>query len=162
MPIHRLVGLILAPILIVPVAIISYQQGGRGSKKSKTYSLVRLRSNSLQIPRREIQIHCLVLIFTRVGYLFMRVGCLQVRSSTLRQLSKAYGILAFPSRATTKDSLARHRMIFNAYVAGLPSVTELAAAPAYAPPKSQMVTVWPIETSSDADRLNATRRDKVC
>jgi hypothetical protein len=68
----------------------------------------------------------------------------------------AYGILAFTSRATSDDR-SRYKMICRAYVAGLLHFTEVTA-----PQKSQMVTVWPIETDKEADRINAMRRDRLC
>jgi hypothetical protein len=66
---------------------------------------------------------------------------------------KAYGILAFPTRATPADQ-KRHVMFCNEYEADLPHVSEVPI-----PPSQQMVTVWPLETSDQAERLNRTPRD---
>jgi hypothetical protein len=68
----------------------------------------------------------------------------------------AYGIVAFTSRATT-DDFSRHEMICRAYVAGLPHFSELDL-----PPKSQMVTVWPIDTNNEANQINELPRDGLC
>jgi hypothetical protein len=68
----------------------------------------------------------------------------------------AYGIVAFTSRATS-DDLSRHKMICSAYVTGLLHFTEVRA-----PLKSQMVTVWPMETNKEATRINAVLRDNLC
>ena len=73
----------------------------------------------------------------------------------------AYGIVAFPSRAAGKDDVQRHKMICSSYVAGLPDVTEVQTQ-AHAPIKTQMVTVWPIESNNEADRISAMPRDRAC
>lgn len=68
----------------------------------------------------------------------------------------AYGIVAFPSRATPDDR-DRYIMFCEAYVAVLPHATEVNL-----PPSQQMVTVWPISSDAIADRINRAARDKVC
>jgi len=70
----------------------------------------------------------------------------------------AYGILAFPQRATP-DSRQRHLMICDAYVSALPHSTELKGVPF----SEQMVTVWPIENDELATRIDMyTPRNEVC
>ncbi len=70
----------------------------------------------------------------------------------------AYGILAFPQRATP-DSRQRHLMICDAYVSALPHSTELKGIPL----SEQMVTVWPIENDELAARIDIyTPRNEVC
>jgi hypothetical protein len=68
----------------------------------------------------------------------------------------AYGILAFPSRATSNDR-DRYTMLCEAYVAVLPHAFELAL-----PDTQQMVTVWPVTTNSIASQLNRTPQGDVC
>jgi hypothetical protein len=51
----------------------------------------------------------------------------------------------------------QYQMICNAYVATLLRYNEL-RAPLYA----QMVTVWPVDTINESNRLNASPRDRVC
>lgn len=68
----------------------------------------------------------------------------------------AYGILAFRSRPSPYDR-ARHLMICNAYVTSLPHTFELTIARA-----EQMVTVWPVDSDSDASRLNRAPRNGIC
>ncbi|WP_347267685.1 hypothetical protein [Paracoccus sp. (in: a-proteobacteria)] len=68
----------------------------------------------------------------------------------------AYGILAFPSRATSADR-ARHVMICEAYVATLPAVAELVS-----PRAEQMVTVWPVQTDAEGARLTADPPVDLC
>ncbi len=68
----------------------------------------------------------------------------------------AYGILAFKRRASSFDR-DRHLMICEAYLSALPHTSEVGTAPA-----NQMVTIWPIETDSMADRLNAADRNSAC
>jgi hypothetical protein len=60
----------------------------------------------------------------------------------------AYGIVAFPSRATSSDR-ERHLMICEAYVGSLPHATELAV-----PIEVQMATIWPLDSNSVAADLN--------
>jgi len=73
------------------------------------------------------------------------------------QQFKAYGIVAFTSKAVSYD-FPRHQMICNAYIASLPSYKEISTSI-----NNQMVTVWPIETDSAADRINAMPLDyKLC
>jgi hypothetical protein len=69
---------------------------------------------------------------------------------------KAYGIVAFPDRATA-ENVTRRLMICHAYVSNIIHATEEKA-----PTSSQMVTVWPVESDKLADRLNKTGRDKLC
>jgi hypothetical protein len=68
----------------------------------------------------------------------------------------AYGILAFRSRATSQDR-DRHVIICEAYIAGLPHVSELSVEP-----MKQMVTVWPTDSDENADKLNRMARTDVC
>jgi hypothetical protein len=68
----------------------------------------------------------------------------------------AYGILAFKTRATPDDT-PRYEMICNAYVAGLLHFTDIKV-----PLKQQMVTVWPIESDSQATRINKMPRESLC
>ncbi|MCG2629722.1 hypothetical protein L6654_24160 [Bradyrhizobium sp. WYCCWR 13023] len=65
----------------------------------------------------------------------------------------AYGIVAFPQRATSQ-TLSRHQAICEAYVATLPPASKNAASS-----KEQMVTVWPVETGSMAKRLTEGATD---
>lgn len=60
----------------------------------------------------------------------------------------AYGIVAFPSRATSHDR-ARHLMICEAYVGSLPHASALAVAI-----EDQMATVWPLDADDMATELN--------
>ena len=70
----------------------------------------------------------------------------------------AYGILAFPQRATP-ESRQRHLMICNAYISALPHFTELKGVPL----SRQMVTVWPVENNTLATKIDIdTPRNKVC
>jgi hypothetical protein len=68
----------------------------------------------------------------------------------------AYGIVAFPSRATPDDR-DRYIMLCEAYAAVLPHATEVNL-----PRSQQMVTVWPITTDDIADRVNRASREQVC
>jgi hypothetical protein len=68
----------------------------------------------------------------------------------------AYGIVAFPSRATSEDR-NRYVMLCQAYVAVLPHASELTL-----PDSQQMVTVWPVSSDSIASRLNRAPRKDVC
>jgi len=68
----------------------------------------------------------------------------------------AYGILAFKRRASSFDR-DRHLMICEAYLSALPHTSEIDVAAA-----NQMVTIWPIETDSMAERLNDRDRRDVC
>lgn len=68
----------------------------------------------------------------------------------------AYGILAFPSRATSAD-LERHQMLCEAYVANLPRTDELGL-----PVEQQMVTVWPLTEDKIADELNRAPDSSPC
>jgi hypothetical protein len=68
----------------------------------------------------------------------------------------AYGILAFRSRAASQDR-PRHLLICEAYVTSLPHASELSVEPT-----EQMVTVWPVDSHADADRLNLMSRTKLC
>ncbi len=61
---------------------------------------------------------------------------------------KAYGILAFPARATPATR-SRHLFICEAYLARLPHVSEVRA-----PTRLQMVTVWPMADDQAAQTLN--------
>lgn len=68
----------------------------------------------------------------------------------------AYGILAFPSLATTSDR-ARHIIICEAYVATLPASSDLPL-----PRSEQMATVWPVRTDTLGERLTQTPSDGDC
>jgi hypothetical protein len=68
----------------------------------------------------------------------------------------AYGILTFKTRATSDDT-PRYEMICSAYVAGLLHFTDVKVAR-----KLQMVTVWPIESDSQAVRINKMPRESLC
>jgi hypothetical protein len=68
----------------------------------------------------------------------------------------AYGILAFPSRATSNDR-DRYKMFCEAYVAVLPLAWELSV-----PDSQQMVTVWPMTSDGGAAGLNRARGTDVC
>lgn len=68
----------------------------------------------------------------------------------------AYGILAFPSRATSAD-LERHMMLCEAYVANLPRTDELGL-----PVEQQMVTIWPVTEDKIANELNHARDSSPC
>lgn len=63
----------------------------------------------------------------------------------------AYGILAFRSRVPSQGD-TRHLMICEAYMAGLPHMTELFDLGV--PTSEQMVTVWPINYDGKASKLN--------
>jgi hypothetical protein len=67
----------------------------------------------------------------------------------------AYGIVAFPQKFTS-DTRQRYMSICEAYVATLPSASSSPAATS-----DQMVTVWPIDNPSLAERLNG-QGDSVC
>lgn len=67
----------------------------------------------------------------------------------------AYGIVAFPQKFTT-ETRHRHISICEAYIATLPP-----ASSSSAPPNDQMVTVWPIDNTSLAERLNE-QGESVC
>lgn len=68
----------------------------------------------------------------------------------------AYGIVAFPARATTGDR-ARHMAICEGYAAALVHFTE-ASVPIY----EQMVTIWPIDGDDRARAVNRMPRPQVC
>lgn len=68
----------------------------------------------------------------------------------------AYGILAFPARASSADR-ERQEMLCEAYVAALPRSDELGL-----PLGQQMVTVWPVTEDLIADELNGTQADAPC
>jgi hypothetical protein len=68
----------------------------------------------------------------------------------------AYGILAFRSRASPQDR-ARHLMICEAYVTGLPHVSELDVDIS-----DQMATVWPVDSDLASDKLNRMPRKGIC
>lgn len=69
---------------------------------------------------------------------------------------KAYGILAFPSRATS-STRARHMYICEAYQAGLSHTSLLGV-----PQSEQMVTVWPISDNVLANELNSEPLEQSC
>ncbi|NVK34959.1 MAG: hypothetical protein HWE23_10795 [Rhodobacteraceae bacterium] len=69
---------------------------------------------------------------------------------------KAYGILAFPARATSQ-TLERHSFICEAYLARLPHADEVSASRSV-----QMVTVWPMRTDGQAANLNALSPADTC
>jgi hypothetical protein len=71
----------------------------------------------------------------------------------------AYGILAFRSRASLHDR-DRHLMICEAYIAGLPHSSELALLDIHL--HDQMVTVWPVDSDSSAEKLNHMSRKGTC
>lgn len=62
---------------------------------------------------------------------------------------KAFGIVAFPSRAS-ESTRSRHLMICNAYISTLLHTNEMPDIQR----SSQMVTVWPIQKDSVANVLN--------
>lgn len=62
----------------------------------------------------------------------------------------AYGILAFPARASSHDR-DRHLMICEAYVNSIRSHKKLGL-----PTKMQMATVWPVDTGEEAAKLMGT------
>src|SRR5690349_14864524 len=64
------------------------------------------------------------------------------------KLFAAYGILAFPARASSYDR-DRYMMICEAYIAGLPSTYEVGK-----PKWDQMVTVWPVISDEQANAIN--------
>ncbi len=64
----------------------------------------------------------------------------------------AYGILAFQSRVSSHNR-SRHLMICKAYASNLPHTFELEI-----PTTQQMVTVWPMDSNSEADFLNTGPR----
>ena len=68
----------------------------------------------------------------------------------------AYGILAFGSRASPHDR-ARHLMICEAYMAGLPHSSGLTIPRSY-----QMATVWPVDSASTSDILNRMPQNGLC
>jgi hypothetical protein len=67
----------------------------------------------------------------------------------------AYGIVAFPQKATPA-TIRRHQSICEAFLATLPPVSASGA-----PISQQMVTVWPIDDASLAERLNKGS-DAIC
>jgi hypothetical protein len=69
---------------------------------------------------------------------------------------KAYGIVAFKTRPTSSDR-DRYDMICDAYKSSLPYYKDVKALP-----KDQMVTVWPVESNSWADRINEEPRERIC
>ena len=69
---------------------------------------------------------------------------------------KAYGIIAFNALYTHAER-ARYDMICEAYISSLLHFTKVKA-----PAERQMVTVWPVETSDLATRLNKQAREAVC
>ncbi len=69
---------------------------------------------------------------------------------------KAYGIVAFSTRPTIYDK-SRYEMICSAYVSSIEHYTHINV-----PLEQQMVTLWPIETSVLADRINEESRENVC
>jgi hypothetical protein len=68
----------------------------------------------------------------------------------------AYGIVAFPVRAT-KEDLQRYNMICEAYASSLLFYKEVPV-----PLDKQMVTVWPIDSDNEAKRANQRWWDDVC
>jgi hypothetical protein len=70
---------------------------------------------------------------------------------------RAYGVVAFPSRATSHDR-DRHLMICEAYVAALPHADDLSIQPR----ANQMVTVWPVDNLDTAKQLNGGATGNVC
>ncbi|RUM99169.1 peptidoglycan-binding protein [Pseudaminobacter arsenicus] len=71
----------------------------------------------------------------------------------------AYGIVAFPSRASSGDRLDRYLMLCHAYVDGLPHADSPNLTTPYA---DQMVTVWPVEQDKLADQINKMKREELC
>jgi hypothetical protein len=66
----------------------------------------------------------------------------------------SYGIIAFPSRASSHD-IDRHLMICEAYVTALPHSNELVGVP----PDQQMITVWPVNSDDISSKLNENSVD---
>lgn len=68
----------------------------------------------------------------------------------------AYGILAFKATASNFD-VERHKMICEAFIHAVMPSEKLAP-----PPKSQMVTVWPMASSQHASAATKARIDRTC
>ncbi len=68
----------------------------------------------------------------------------------------AYGIVVFRSRASEFD-LDRHQIICEAYVNSIPHESEVETEN-----KDQMVTVWPLDSDTVADEINAADRGAAC
>ncbi|MGI9486080.1 MAG: hypothetical protein ACR2RF_09435 [Geminicoccaceae bacterium] len=73
---------------------------------------------------------------------------------------RAYGIVAFKSRATEYDR-DRHLTICKAYYSSLSSSSTLAEKHDI-PRSRQMVTVWPIETDAAAQALESGEEEEIC
>jgi hypothetical protein len=71
-------------------------------------------------------------------------------------LFKAYGIVAFPSKAAPPE-VQRYRMVCEAY-----ATTILHAREVDAPLGEQMTTVWPIDNDPEARRLNDALPEDPC
>jgi hypothetical protein len=69
----------------------------------------------------------------------------------------AYGIVAFPARAATEEARERHLNACRAYIATLPTPSELSV-----PRDEQMVTVWPLDDSRLAAELTERTDFEVC
>lgn len=69
----------------------------------------------------------------------------------------AYGIVAFPIKASSEEERLRHEMICRAYVSSLTVSSRLPV-----PKDQQMVTVWPVSDDSLATQLTFGSADSVC
>lgn len=69
----------------------------------------------------------------------------------------AYGIVAFPARAATEEARERHLNACRAYLATLPTPSELSV-----PRDEQMVTVWPLDDPRLAAELTQRTDFEVC
>ncbi len=69
----------------------------------------------------------------------------------------AYGILAFPGRATA-TTMDRHLMICDSFLTKISHVSELPNIPK----SQQIVTVWPMQTTEDANVANSVSRSVTC
>ncbi|WP_138468871.1 hypothetical protein [Poseidonocella sp. HB161398] len=69
---------------------------------------------------------------------------------------RGYGILAFPSRATSYDR-ERHEMICAAYIASLPESSTLET-----PTEDQFVTIWPVKSDAEARAVTSLPLDEAC
>jgi len=69
----------------------------------------------------------------------------------------AYGVLAFPGRASA-TTIDRHLTICESFLTKISHVSELPDIPK----SEQIVTVWPMETTQDANMANAAPRSATC
>ncbi|RCK46591.1 hypothetical protein [Thalassospira profundimaris] len=69
----------------------------------------------------------------------------------------AYGIIAFPIKASSSNERQRHEIICKAYVSSLTVSFQLPI-----PKEKQMVTVWPVSEDAVASQLTTGTADSVC